>query len=230
MNIALILAGGRGSRFNNKEFPKQFVHIQKKPIIIYTLEHFEKHPSIKAIYVVCIQGWEKKLQHYIHRFGITKVAGIIPGGNTGFLSINNGISFISQTTIKENDIVIIHDSVRPFLRQKNITTAIKVAKKRGNAISASPNYEALIQDEAHVLPANKIKTIKAPQAFQFRLLKEIYDDAKREGIKDNATTATLLARFKKPLFFVESESNNIKITTKQDLVFFKTLLKMETKE
>lgn len=230
MNIAIIIAGGQGTRLNGG-IPKQFIEVQQKPIIIYTLEHFQECNEIDKIFIACIHGWEEKLKDYIKKFNITKVCELVPGGHTGFQSIKNCIDYIAkQDFIHHNDIVLIHDAVRPIIRKKNILEAIRVAKTKGNAISVSSIYEALIVNKKTSIPIDNIQKIKAPQAFIFGDLKDTYDQAHKKKITNSVTTATLFLDFGKELYFIKSDSCNIKITTKKDLFLFRALQKIKGKK
>lgn len=229
MNIAIIIAGGQGVRLKGG-IPKQFIKVQEKPIIVYTLEHFQECNEIDKIFIACVRGWEKTLKDYIEKFNITKVCDLIPGGDTGFLSIKNCVDFISkQDFIHKNDIILIHDAVRPIIRKRNILKAIHIASKKGNAISASTVCEALVADKKEILPINNTKIIKAPQAFVFEDLREVYKQADEMKITNNTTTATLFLKFGKNLHFIKSDDCNIKITTKKDLLFFKIFQKLKEK-
>ena len=107
MNYAVIIAGGSGARMG-QDIPKQFINVYDKPILIYTLEGFQKHPQIDAIEVVCIDGWHEVLWAYAKQFGITKLKWIVSGGKTGQESIRNGV-YNLEGIAKPEDVVIIHD-------------------------------------------------------------------------------------------------------------------------
>lgn len=122
MNVALILAGGHGSR-TAQDIPKQFMNVYEKPLIIYTLENFEKHPDIDEIAVVCIDGWHEVLRAYARQYGITKLKWIVSGGGDGQESTRNGIEALREVC-DEKDVILVHDAVRPFLPAEVITDAI----------------------------------------------------------------------------------------------------------
>ena len=113
MNVALIIAGGSGQRMN-QEIPKQFLNVFDKPVIVYTLEGFQRHPKIDAIEVVCLAGWGEVLRAYARQFGIDKLRWVTSGGETAQESIRNGV-FALREACAADDIVVIHDGIRPML-------------------------------------------------------------------------------------------------------------------
>lgn len=145
MMLALLIAGGSGSRMG-QSIPKQFLTVNEKPVIVYTLEIFQKHPEIDSIAVVCIEGWESVLQAYANQFNITKMRHIIPGGKNGQESIRNGVYELEKHYLP-SDIVLIHDAIRPMVSADIISDCIRVTKEKGNAITAIPCAEAMIQTE-----------------------------------------------------------------------------------
>ena len=132
MNIALIIAGGRGMRMG-QEIPKQFLTVYDKPVIAYTMEAFEKHPDIDVIAVVCVEGWESILGAYARQYHITKLKHIIPGGANGQGSIRNGV-FELEKHYAADDLVLIHDAIRPMVSQDIISGCIATAREHGSAI------------------------------------------------------------------------------------------------
>ena len=136
-NIALIIAGGVGARMH-QDIPKQFINVKDKPVIMYTLEAFQKHPYIDAIEVVCLDGWHDILRAYSKQFGITKLENIVSGGETGLQSIRNGLNDIAKKYTSDDDIVLIHDAIRPMVSQDIISDNIRVCREYGNAITVIP--------------------------------------------------------------------------------------------
>ena len=134
MNIALLTAGGVGNRMG-QDIPKQFMTINEKPVLIYTLEAFQKHPEIDAIAVVCLSGWEPMLQAYANQFRITKLKWIFPGGASNQESIHNGIMGLRESGCADDDIVIVHDGVRPLISDKIISDNLETCKKFGYAVT-----------------------------------------------------------------------------------------------
>ena len=145
MNIALILAGGSGSR-TEQSVPKQFISIYEKPIIIYTLEAFQNHPEIEGMIVTCIEGWHDVLKGYAAAAGITKLRWIVDGGDNGQSSARNALLAL-EDVCKPEDIVIIHDAVRPMISQEIITDCILKAKEYGSGLSAIRCQETIMRTE-----------------------------------------------------------------------------------
>ena len=144
MNIGVIFAGGVGSRMHSKDRPKQFLEMYNKPIIVHTLEYFENHPMIDAIVVVCIKDWIPYLEKLLYKFRIDKVKKIVPGGETGQLSIYNGLRAAKEIAGEEKSIVLIHDGVRPLISEKLITNNIETVMKHGSAITTAKVKETIL--------------------------------------------------------------------------------------
>ena len=173
---ALIFAGGTGKRMNTKTLPKQFLELHGKPIIIHTIEHFESHPEIKDIVVVCVDGWLDYCRDLLARFNIKKVSQVVPGGETGQMSIFNGLEALQEKYQGNDDYVLIHDGVRPLIDGETISKNIESVKKYGTAITVKPVIETVVQvDEDNiinnVIERSTCQTAVAPQSF---VLSEIY--------------------------------------------------------
>lgn len=228
MNVALIFAGGSGKRMNSKSKPKQFLQLHGKEIIIYTIEHFEKHPDIDAIAVVCIEGWIDFLKDLLKKHGIKKVKWIVPGGKTGQDSIFNGLQIIHDNC-PEDSIVMIHDGVRPLINEQLITDNITCVKEHGSAVTVAPATETvmLTEDDNQVYTSverSKCRFAKAPQSYY---LKDIYGchlKALSEDIHDKIDSATMMSDYGYALYTVECGSENIKITTPSDFYIFRALI------
>ena len=130
MNIALLIAGGSGARMH-QNIPKQFLTVNERPVIVYTLEAFQHHPEIDEIAVVCIEGWESVLWAYANQFNITKLKYVVPGGKNGQDSIRNGV-FELEKHHSPDDIVLIHDAIRPMVSAEIISDCIRVTQLHGN--------------------------------------------------------------------------------------------------
>ena len=139
MNIALLIAGGSGNRMG-QDIPKQFMHVDGAPIIIRTMQCFQQHPDISAIAVVCLKGWETVLQSYANQFMIDKLKWIFPGGDSGMESIHNGIYGLKEKGCDDEDLVLIHDGVRPLLSQEIISSNIAICKAYGYANPMPGSY------------------------------------------------------------------------------------------
>lgn len=228
-NIAVIIAGGSGKRMG-LDIPKQFININNKPVIIYTLESFEQHPQIDAIEVVCIQGWEKTLKSYIKEYNITKVKWIVKGGETGQESIRNGI-FNLEGKVSDNDNIIIHDGVRPMIDAEIISDVIVKCNLYGNGVSSMPyNEQIFLKDDEEstrkYIPRETLRRVVTPQAYKFKIVDEAYHEAfqKNIGISNSSYTNTMMTELGYKLYFAAGSDRNIKLTTKDNLDIFKAML------
>ncbi len=229
MNIGLIIAGGSGNRMG-QDIPKQFMHIDNCPIIIHTMICFQKHPDIQAIAVVCLNGWETVLQSYANQFGITKLKWIFPGGNSGMESIHNGIYGLRDAGCDGDDLVLIHDSVRPLLSQDIISSNIAICKAYGYAITGIKCREAILESEdgftTHVsISRDKLIRTQTPQTFRLKNIIAVHEEAKEKGITDSVASCTLIAELgNRDMHLVPGSEKNIKITTVEDLEIIKALM------
>ena len=228
MNIALIFAGGTGSRMNSKVCPKQFLTLYKKPIIIYTLEHFEHHPEVDGIVISCIESWIPYLWDLLEEFNIKKVKEIVPGGETGQESIYNGLKSIEKHFPQES-IVLIHDAVRPILTDILISGNIASVKKFDNAVtSALPTETPLQVDKDNYIVETHERSLfrvaKAPQSFKLIDILSIHREAIKDGFSTAIDSSSLMLKYGKKIKLVEGSSSNIKITTPTDYFIFKALI------
>lgn len=226
MNIALIFAGGTGQRMNSRSKPKQFLEIYGKPIIIHTLEHFEFHEMIDKIVVVCIKPWIEELNGLLKRYGIEKVCSVIPGGKTGQESIHLGLEEINKFA-GEDDVVLIHDGVRPLINESLITKNIESVLKYGSAITSEFVRESIIisndrESVDDMPPRNKLCVAKAPQSFYFKEILDLYNKAKEDQFA-SIDSAHLCNHYQKNLHIVESTKNNIKVTEPGDYYIYRAL-------
>ena len=228
-NYAIIIAGGSGKRMG-LDIPKQFVNILGKPVLIYTLEAFEKHPQIDAIEVVCIEGWEDTLKSYLKEFNITKVKWIVKGGLTGQESIRNGV-YNLEGKIKPTDNVLIHDGVRPMLEEEIISDVIVKCNQYGNGVSSMPYNEQIFlkddeQSTTEYIPRETLRRVVTPQAYKYDLLLNAYKEAfsKNIGITGSSYTNTMMVELGHKLYFAAGSDKNIKLTTKDNLEIFKAMI------
>ena len=233
MNIALIIAGGIGNRMG-QDIPKQFLTVNEKPVIIYTLEAFQNHPQIDAIAVVCINGWETVLQSYANQFNITKLKYIIPGGDCGQASIRNGV-FELEKHYAKSDIVLIHDAIRPLVSEEIISDCISTTKEHGNAITCIPCAEAMLETEDSIIscgsyPRERLKRTQTPQGFKIVDICNLHRDALEKGITNSVASCTLMIEMGKQVFFSKGSEKNIKLTTVEDIDIFKALLASKRSE
>ena len=229
-NIALIIAGGIGSRMQ-QAIPKQFMTVYDKPIIAYTMEKFEKHPSIDAIAVVCLEGWENILTSYAKQYGITKLKYIAKSGSVGQESIFNGLKEIEKHCNPE-DIILIHDGNRPMISRDIISDCIAVTKQKGNAIACIPCQEAMLETfdgetSKTSQPRENLKRTQTPHGFKLKDLLSAHEEAKKVGITNSVASCSLMNELGKHVNFSVGSEKNIKLTTQDDLDIFKALLKGE---
>jgi 2-C-methyl-D-erythritol 4-phosphate cytidylyltransferase len=234
MNIAIIIAGGSGHRMG-QDIPKQFINVYDKPVLIYTLEGFQNHPQIDAIEVVCIDGWHNVLWAYAKQFNITKLKWIISGGTTGQESIRNGV-YNLEGKIAADDIIVIHDGIRPLVDASVLTDVLIKAEKFGNAVTSMPyNEQIFVIDQndtmttTKYIPRETLRRVSTPQAYRFDILDKKYHEAfeKKIGIYGSAYTNTMMVELGETLHFAAGSDRNIKLTTKDDLELFKAYLKAD---
>lgn len=229
MNTALIFAGGTGQRMNSKSRPKQFLELHGKPIIIYTIEWFENSKEVDEIVIVCLEKWIDYLKELVNKYNLKKVKWIVKGGKTSQLSIFNGLEVIYKNCVnpKEN-IVLIHDGVRPLISEELIKENIESVKKYGSAVTITDAKETVIDIDS----LNKINNIsdrsicriaKAPQSFYLDDIYKIHLKSFEEGIEDTVDSATLMNRYGYKLHVVEGPQENIKITTPIDYYVFRAI-------
>lgn len=232
-NLALIIAGGCGSRMK-QDIPKQFLTVYERPVIIYTLEAFEKHPEIDAIAVVCIEGWEQVLWAYAKQFNINKLKYVVEGGKNGQDSIRNGIMELEKH-YKKDDLVLIHDAIRPMVSAEIISDNIRVAREFGNAITAIPCAEAMLkttdgQTSNDQFPRDQLKRTQTPQAFTIGDICNLHRKAIEKGIINSVASCTLKIEMGEKVFFSTGSEKNIKLTTVEDIEIFKALLQTKKSE
>lgn len=226
-NIGLLIAGGSGNRMH-QDIPKQFITVNERPVIVYTLEAFENHPEIDAIAVVCISGWEQVLWAYAKQFNITKLKYVVEGGENGQDSIRNGVFELEQHFDKD-DLVLIHDAIRPMVSAEIISDNIRIAKENGNAITVIPCAEAMLQTEDGVVstgsyPRSRLKRTQTPQAFKLGEFCDLHRRALEKGITNSVASCTLMIEMGEQVYFSVGSEKNIKLTTVEDIDIFKALL------
>ena len=231
-HIALIIAGGVGNSMGT-DIPKQFINVYDKPVIIYTLEAFQKHPKIDEIYVVCLEGWHDILRAYAKQFGITKLVKVLNGGASAQESIRNGVYAIGETA-SDDDIVVIHDGVRPLVEDIVLSDVLVKCEEFGNAVTSMPYNEQIfkIKDEyttTEYVPRDTVRRVSTPQAYKMGKLMWAYKKAFSEniGIGPSSYTNTMMVDLGETLYFAAGSDKNIKLTTKDNLEMFKAFLNME---
>lgn len=226
-NVALIIAGGSGARMH-QNIPKQFLTVNERSVIVYTLEAFQNHADIDAIAVVCIEGWEQVLRAYANQFNITKLKYIIAGGLNGQESIKNGI-YELRNYFSDTDIVLIHDAIRPMVSPEIISDCIVKTKLHGCAIATIPCAEAMLKTDDGVVsigsyPRDNLKRTQTPQGFYLGKICDLHKRALEAGITNSIASCTLMIEMGEQVYFSAGSEKNIKLTTIEDIDIFKALL------
>lgn len=230
MNYALIFAGGVGSRMNTKARPKQFLEIHGKPIIIHTIEYFEEHSEIDAICIVIVEEWLEYTKKLLEKYNIKKVNWIVKGGKSAIESQYIGLNSIRMSKdYSEDDIVLIHDGVRPLINNKVITDCINGVKKYGTAVTVAPAIETIIQtNEVNTItktfPRSKCKLARAPQSFRIGEILNVHIKAKSENIYDFVDSVSMMLYYGYKIHTVEGPAENIKVTNPADFYICRALL------
>lgn len=232
MNIALVFAGGVGSRMNTKNgIPKQFLEVYGKPIIVYTLEKFQYNKNIDVIVISCIESYIDYCWELVEKYHLTKVKSIVKGGKNGQESIFNGLVEAHKLT-EEKTIVLIHDGVRPIIDDEVINSNIRNVLEYGSSITCSKAKETIAIVNENVISdvTDRDKTViaKAPQCFYLDDIVNVHKKAKENGDDNNIDSSTLMGKYgyKNQHIFLGS-NKNIKITTPEDYYLFKALLDAE---
>ena len=232
MNYALIIAGGSGNRMG-QDIPKQFMHVNNCPIIIHTMKAFQQHPDIHGIAVVCLSGWETVVQSYANQFMIDKLRWIFPGGSNGQESIRNGIYGLRDAGCKDDDLVLVHDAVRPLLSQDIISSNIAICPQYGYAITGIKCREAILESDdgfssTTSIPRDKLVRTQTPQTFRLKNIIAAHEEAKAKGISNSVASCTLMAELgDREMHIVPGSEKNIKVTTVEDLEILKALMNIQ---
>ena len=230
MNIAAIFAGGSGVRMHTKSRPKQFLELNGKPIIIYTLELFDNHPQVDAIVVACIDSWIPFLKKMIRKFEITKVVEIVPGGETGQDSIYNALQAAERAANGKDATVMIHDGVRPLITEQTITDNINTVEEFGSCITCVPATETFVvsqADDSLEIPSRANSLIaRAPQSFHLSDIMTAHRRAISEGMHDFIDSCTMMSHYGYTLKTIIGPMENIKITTPTDFFIFRAMVEV----
>ena len=234
MNVAIILAGGKGVRAGLKT-PKQFAEVLGKPVIAYTLDIFQQHPEIDAIEIVCVKGYFDRMREICSRYGLTKVKWIVEGGATYQESVISGVRGL-KNVCADDDIVTIHTGVAPFLDPDFLTDNLRVCREKGNAITSYPLYSlAGMKNESDPemtdewFDRDSIVCLKNPHSVRYGLIRDLYKEAIETGLIDQVKpyTTTLMFHMHKPIYLSKGSQMNIKITKKEDLDLFEAFVLMK---
>lgn len=233
MNIALLTAGGIGNRMG-QDIPKQFMTIDNIPVIIYTIKAFQDHPQIDGIAVVCLAGWEAPLRAYCNQFNITKLKWIFPGGNSNQESIQNGLKGLREAGCKDDDIVLVHDGVRPLVAQRIITENIESCKKYGYAVTGMICKEAIMEKVDDTvrnisIPRERLIRTQTPHTYHLGDLIKAHEEANMQHIENTVASCTLMSSLgiNDQHLVIGSEKNGLKLTRTEDVELFKALIHTE---
>lgn len=226
MNIALILAGGADPNFQ-LSVPKQFVNVDNRPIIVYTLQAFEENPEIDEIVVACLSGWQEMVKAYAKQFNISKLRGVISGGASGQASSRNEVNELTVNHNKD-DIIILHDAIRPLVSDEVISDCIKVCRNKGMGVAAVPSKETIMKSEdgkegSENISRFSVMRIQTPQAFYLGDLEKIHEEALKKGICNEWEMSSVVAKLGKKVYFSQGADINIKISTMEDVEMFRVL-------
>lgn len=227
MNIAIVFAGGSGSRMNTKSKPKQFLELHGKPILAYTLEAFNNHSEIDGIILVILEEWIAYCKEMIDRFHFSKIKAVISGGNSAFSSQRNGL-LEADKLFGPGSIVLIHDGVRPLVDEETISKNIESVKAHGTAITVTPAIETItVKTDSgkvgQIIERSKVEMARAPQSFYLEDILEAHKKAADEGLTF-IDSASMMQYYGYPLYTVEGSPENIKITTPNDFYTFRALV------
>lgn len=228
MVVALLTAAGIGSRMK-QDIPKQFMHVENKPIIIHTMEAFQNHPSVDAIMVVTLPSWIDVLKAYASQFNITKLKWVVPGGDTGQESIKKGLLAL-ENELDENEVVMIHDGNRCMVSSEIISDSLATFKQHGSAVAAIPCVEAVFksadqgQSSTISIPREQLFRTQTPHTYTLKKLLWAHKEAEKKGIVNTAASCTLMQELGEVVYFSKGSEENLKITTVDDMMIFKALL------
>lgn len=227
-NVVLILAGGKTGR-NRQNIPSQFISVQGKPIIVHCMEAYQAHPSIDAIFVVCLRGWEEIVRAYAAQYGISKLQGLIAAGSTGIASLKNGVDHIVDR-YADNDVLFIQESTRPMVRSETISTLLRVCGEKGSATICHPMRDyvqfSLAGNKPQYVNRDTLVALQSPEAHTFALVKAVFH---RAAIQQYPMTESCFAMLMNNLgfdvHFVENSINNIKLAREEDLAVFSAIMR-----
>ena len=230
MNIALIIAGGRGERMG-LDVPKQFLRVQDRYVITYTMQAFQDHPEIDAFGLVCLSDWKEAVWENARQYGLTKLAFVVEGGRNGQDSIRNGL-IEARKRYHDDDIILIHDGVRPMVSQRIISDCIASTREHGNAITCIPCAEAMLVSDngktsCKTYPRSQLQRTQTPQSFYIKDIWQVHQEALVAGNTNSISSCTLMIEMGRTVHFIKGSEKNLKLTTIDDLEIFQALLAIE---
>ncbi len=225
--IAVLTAGGTGQRMQ-QDIPKQFIHIENKPLIIYTLEAFQSHPNIDVIIVACLEGWQDILKAYAKQFNITKLKHIVTGGATGQESIYNCLVELKKY-YAEDSTIVVHDGNRGLVPHEVISDALSVYSSYGSAVAAIPCIEAVFVSEdgytaSKEIPRKKLYRTQTPHVYSLKKMLWAHNEAKKRHLENTTATCSLMNILGEEVHFSRGSEKNMKITTIEDIELFEAIL------
>lgn len=227
-NVAIIFAGGTGQRMTHATKPKQFLKVDGKPILIYTLEQFQTHPGIDGIILVCVEGWIDYAEKLIRRYELNKVEAVLPGGSNGHQSRIIGLEKARE--LYGECLVLVHDGVRPLIDHATISKCIEDVAQYGSAVVGTPAVETIAKKNEDgtclIIPREQCSMLRAPQCFRLGEILELIDRTKQDGITDFIDCATIMQHYGKHVHLVDGPAENIKITTPLDYFMFKGIMEI----
>lgn len=226
--VAIILAGGKSIR-NHKNIPNQFIDIKGKPVIVYCLEAYQKHPAVDDIYIVCLKGWENIVIAYAEQYGITKLRGLIPAATSGILSVENGLNYV-KNNYSDDDIIIFQESTRPMVNVEMISKLLQscFVNGRANICQSMKDYVQFTykDNQANYINRDDVVDLQSPEAYKIGIIKSVFEDAKKQQHPlTESCCAMLMFNLGYSINFIEGSINNIKIIRDTDIAVFETLLK-----
>ena len=227
-NVAVIFAGGTGQRMNTRTRPKQFLELHGKPIIVYTLEVFNGHNEIDGIVVVMLEEYIGYMNSLVKKYVLDKVVRVVPGGRSGQESIYNGLC-AARELYGDEDIVLIHDGVRPLIDEETITANIRSVTERGTAVTVTAAIETItMKDETGavgtIIDRSQCELARAPQSFRLGDILGVHNRARKEGGLSFIDSASMMKYYGYKLYTVEGKPENIKITTPSDFYIFRAMV------
>ena len=223
MVTAMLFAGGIGARMQSSDLPKQFLEVGGKPIIVHTMEHFARHPQVDGIVIACKEDWIDYLVELIQRFSVKKVRSIVPGGETGFASIHNGVVATASFSRETDDIILICDGVRPMLSEKLISDCISHTRQFKTAVPVTPSIDSLLYSTdgcscSKSYDRNTMYVTQAPQGYTMERILWAHREAEKRGILNPISSSELFIELGESVHLFRGERFNIKVTTPEDLV------------
>lgn len=227
-NAVIILAGGK-TVLNNRNIPNQFININGKPLIIYSMEVYQAHPFVDDIYVVCLKGWEQIVESYCKQFGISKLRYVITGGKSGTESLKCAYDYIKDK-YSPTDYIIIHEATRPLVNIETISRLLVASAKTGSAtishtmnnyvqFDVSGKYPEYIDRESTV-------AMQSPEAHRLSILSEVFNLVKKMKLPLTESCCTMLMyNLGLDINFIEGNINNIKIERDEDIARFTAFCK-----